>query len=329
VVRTVRKSLLKADSQLSYAIDCVLSKLKHFKLEGTISIFGTYRSGSTWLMEILESLPQSHSVFEPLNPKWYPRVQKIVPYTPFIPEGGSLEALHRYLLDVFSGNACMKSPHLTAIPNFLTAKTLIVKFVRANTMLPWIAKTFPLRGVYFIIRHPCATIASQLATGYYSKITLKQLLEEIKKVPELADNKELIARLSGINSEIERLAAVWAFENYVPLASEKPHPWYTVVYERLVASPHEELRSIFQHIREDVPKDALKRVRIPSRVARETYGRDYIGTPKQLVKWREKLSERQVRDILKVVSWFGLDFYDEKPEPDYGALLNWRSPFRT
>jgi hypothetical protein len=107
----------------------------------------------------------------------------------------------------------------------LKARTLIVKFVRANTMLPWIARTFPLRGIYFIIRHPCATIASQLATGYYSKITLKQLINEVKKVPELANDKELLMRLSGINSEIERLAAIWAFENYIPLSSERSYPW--------------------------------------------------------------------------------------------------------
>lgn len=51
-----------------------------------------------------------------------------------------------------------------------------------------------------------------------------------------------------------------------------------------------------------------------------THDPKYLGTTKQLVKWKKKLSERQVKDILKVVHWFGLDFYTEDPEPDYDAL---------
>jgi len=95
------------------------------------------------------------------------------------------------------------------------ASGLVVKFVRANTMLPWITNPFNLRVTYSIIRHPCATIASQLATRIFSRITVEQLLNEVNKIPELTENEELVGRLRGINSEIGRLAAIWAFENYI------------------------------------------------------------------------------------------------------------------
>lgn len=315
-----------AVSRINWILDIIPNKLHDFKMEDTVVISGTPRSGSTWLMEIIETLPEYKSVFEPFHPVWYPEFKGLgIPYDPYVPEPKMYPKLKEYLMKVFNGEVAGRLPHGSyfsweVIAKRFRASKLVVKFVRANTMLPWIARTFPLRGIYFIIRHPCATIASQLATGYYSKITLKQLINEVKKVPELANDKELLTRLSGINSEIERLAAIWAFENYIPLSSERPHPWYTVVYERLVVDPEEELKNIFQYIGEDVPEAALKRVRIPSKVTRKTYGKGYIGTPKQLIKWREKLTERQVKDILRVVSWFGIGFYTENPEPDYNEL---------
>jgi hypothetical protein len=41
---------------------------------------------------------------------------------------------------------------------------------------------------------------------------------------------------------------------------------------------------------------------------------------RQLPKWKRTLGEDQVHRILAVVDRFGLDFYDEDPEPDYRKL---------
>ncbi|NJE85498.1 sulfotransferase [Thermococcus sp. CX2] len=320
-------------SRTNYAIDLISARMHDFKIMETIVISGTPRSGSTWLMEILESLPDYKSVFEPFHPNWYPEFRKLgIHYDPYIPTPEDYPKLREYLGRVFTGKAYGMFPykHYLApgrVLKRLTANKLLVKFVRANTMLPWVANTFDLRAVYFIIRHPCATIASQLVTGYFSRITKEQFLDEVRKVSELAGSEWLMDKLSGISSQIELLAAIWAFENYIPLASERPYPWYTVIYERLITDPEEELDSIFGYINEDVPEGARKRLRTPSKVTRKTYGKTYIGTPKQLIKWREKLTERQIDAILEVVSWFGMDFYGNEPEPDYDALKNWRPPF--
>ena len=304
------------------SVDALASLLHDYRIGDTIAVFGSPRSGSTWLMELLESLPGYKSVFEPFHPVWYPEFGRNgFPHSPHIPDEEELIWLGDYLRRVFSGRVHAMFPYRRPVIRRLKAFRLVVKFVRANTILPWVAGNFQLRGLYFIIRHPCATIASQIATGYYSRITPDQLASELLKVDGL---EELAGRIARLDTEIGRLAAVWAFENYIPLASKKPYPWYTVVYERLVSEPEEELRRIFGYISEDVPDGAWKRVRKPSMVTRKSYGREYIGTPRQLLKWKDQLSERQVKEILEVVSWFGMDFYDERPEPDYDALLNWK-----
>ncbi|AFL95195.1 hypothetical protein CL1_0992 [Thermococcus cleftensis] len=305
-------------ARFNHSVDAFASLVHNYRMEDTIAIFGSPRSGSTWLMELLESIPGYKSVFEPFHPRWYPEFGRNgFPYTPYVPDETELAWLGDYLERVFSGRVHARFPYRRPVLPRLRASKLVVKFVRANTVLPWVAGNFELRGFYFIIRHPCATIASQIATGYYSRITPEQLANEVRKVEGL---EELAGRVARLNTEIGRLAAVWAFENYVPLSSERPFPWYTVVYERLIVNPAEELEAVFGHIGEGVPEGAWKKVKKPSMVTRKSYGKEYIGTPKQLLKWKDKLSERQVGEILEVVSWFGLDFYTAEPEPDYDAL---------
>lgn len=320
-------------SKVNYSMDLINAQIKDYKIQETILISGTRRSGTTWLMEILETIPSYRSIFEPFHPEWYPEFGRLgIPYDPYVPTQKDLPKLREYLYKVLTGRVGSQVPfrhyiRLAEVIRRFKSSKLIVKFVRANTMLPWIANEFDVRGVYFIIRHPCATIASQLSTGYFPRITIDQLITEVNRVPELAGDRELISHLRSITSEIERLAAIWAFENYIPLASQKPHPWYTVVYERLVLRPREELEKIFGHIHEEIPEGALMKFKTPSRVTSKTYGKDQIGTVKQLTKWRKKLSERQIKAILKVTNWFGLDFYTENPEPDYDTLMKWEPSF--
>jgi len=322
-------------SNANYAIDLITTHLHKFRIEDSIVISGSPRSGTTWLMELLKTLPDYKSIFEPLHlAGWYPEFQNIgLPYhDAYVPIGEDYSKLKEYLKNVFTGQVAGKLPFyqylkLRSIIRRFTASKLVVKFIKANTILPWIASTFNLRAVYYVLRHPCATVASQLATGVIPRTTKEQLLNEVNKIPELAESEELAKRLKSINSEIGRLAAIWAFQNYIPLASEKPYPWYTVVYERLVRNPEEELESIFGYIKESVPTTAWKLVESPSIVTNKSYGKNYIGTPKQLIKWRKKLSERQIREILEIALWFGLNFYNNDPEPDYDTLKNWKPQF--
>lgn len=84
------------------------------------------------------------------------------------------------------------------------------------------------------------------------------------------------------------------------------------------------LKKVFGYINEAVPEEVYERFKKPSIT---THDKSHLGTQKQLSKWKRKLSKSQIENILKVVHWFGLDFYTEAPEPDYDALKNWKPPF--
>lgn len=175
-----------------------------------ILVSGAPRSGTTWLYEILLALPRYRDVFEPLNPSWSPRWKKICyskfelcrilgpsfrPYLHIYEEREDIE-VWKYMSDVFRGKVfTVNAPPAIAalISRNYSAKTRmhefikmllntsgssLVKVVRGNRLLPWIVKRFELRGIYMIIRHPCATILSQLRTGYRCTQTFIKRVEE-------------------------------------------------------------------------------------------------------------------------------------------------------
>ena len=315
-------------------IDLLMLKLqKEPKLEDTIILSGAPRGGTTWLMEILETLSGYKSIFEPFHREWYPEVKLLnLPPRPYLPSHKEHKELKNYLQKVFTGQVPSPKYRITPAEIYrrFTATKVIVKFIRANRLLPWIVNNFQVRGTYFLIRHPCAVISSQLETGIRGYFTPKNIplkkevtLQEASQIPQIREDEWLMKKLRTIESQEEVLATIWSLDNYIPLSylSEYPDAWYTIVYEKLVTDFDNEIKKIFEYINEEVPEKAYEKFKRPSKT---TYDKSYLGTPRQLLKWKKKLSEHQVKNILKVVHWFGLDFYTENPEPDYSALRKWK-----
>jgi hypothetical protein len=315
-------------------------KSKKINIGDTILLVGTPRSGSTYAMRIFSALPGYASMFEPENPNWCPESFEVgfrsrTYLSPNVdwPEGED------YLRRAFIGKTAKLSVNYGQLVNILLSKIepknimyrllankLVVKSIGLNRLLPWIAKRFQLRGIYFIIRHPCAVVASQLKTGWcgyyltappYTNIfpTRQQVLEEASEIEGL--DQSLINRLKKIETQDEILAAVWCIDNYVPLSLPKPHPWSLVIYEKFVKERKEEITRLFNEIGvKNIPRSTFRKLNAPIMLKTST-GEIVEKADKQLSKWKESLSEKQIERILKIVSEFGLDFYTENIEQDY------------
>lgn len=316
---------------------------KKINIKDTIVIAGSPRSGTTWLLEILLSIPGYSYIFEPLNPIWFPesfevgfRSRTYLPSHSLWPEG------QEYLNKIFTGSLThipTKESQIVGslaeikpkiIMHQLLGNKLIVKSINFNRLLPWIAKKYPLKHIFLIIRHPCASVASQIRTGLagyrpnippYADIfpTIKDILDEAVKIPEV--DKSILNRLKKIETQEEILAAVWCLDNIVPLSSPKPYPWSIVFYEKLVKQGKKELPQIFKKIGEEhVSKSAYKALKTPSMATTEEKPINVTKPDKQLAKWKTILSVTQIERILRVVSNFGLDFYSENLEPEYTRI---------
>jgi len=328
------------NNAIKYGIDYISSR-RNYNIKDTIVISGPPRGGTTWLMELLDTLPGYRSIFEPLHFKRVPQLRQLnlrqpfgYPFRPYLSPTDEHPQLKEYLAKVFKGKVVNWlfdfSLHPRVIYKRISANKILVKCIRANRLLPWIDNNFELRAIYLMLRHPCAAISSRIKTwGYPPNVTLAKriTLDSIGRIEYFRDNRELKKKLENLGGAIEVLAAIWAIDTYIPLAYYKrnnPEKWHIVVYEKLVTSFEEEIKAIFSHIGEPIPREVKRMFSKPSRMS---YDKQFIGTSKQLLKWKKHLSQDQIKKILEVVGWFGINFYTENPEPDYNALKNWKPPF--
>ena len=99
-------------SNIRKLIDEIRKKgLKDKSIDDNILLFGTPRSGSTWLMEILRSVPGYSSVMEPLHIQWFPEIEElgIKPRT-YKEIGTNWKEGERYFARLFNGEVINKKP---------------------------------------------------------------------------------------------------------------------------------------------------------------------------------------------------------------------------
>ncbi|MCK4365943.1 MAG: sulfotransferase [Thermoplasmatales archaeon] len=317
-----------------YYIEKLVSRNKKIDIKDNILLVGSPRSGTTWLMEIFECIPEYSYVFEPLQSNWFPESIKAgFKGRIYLPPDLDWSEGKEFLKKIFNGQIVSRFPpylyDVKMTMNQYLNNKLIVKSVRLSRLLPWFEKRFQLRGIVFIIRHPCAVIASQIKTGFtgYQENfkpypnrhpTRKDIVDEASKIDILDSN--LIEKLKKIDTLEEILAAAWCLDNIVPLYQKNP-AWVTVFYEKLVNDGESELKSIFSRIEEEKSLEfAINILKKPSMLTKGDADKIVKSSELQLSKWKKALSDKQIERILKIVSDFGLDFYNSKIEPDYDNI---------
>jgi len=317
---------------LYYSFNQFIFRHKKINSKNTILILGAPRSGTTWLMEIICCIPNYTSVFEPLKPLWFPESIKygIIPGIYYSPNE-KWEEGKQYLSQIFNGQKTNCFPiqknNLKTIMQRLLANKIVVKSIRLNQMLPWINKNFNLRKILFIIRHPCAVIASQIKSrwcGYYNETfpyldsypSKEIIFNRVSKIDFL--NHDIREKIKQIKTLEEILAVAWCLDNYILLVNKRSIPWTVISYESLVKNFKNEIINLFKEIGEEkIPKIVYKLEKKPTFV---TFPKDFSkinNKPDQLSKWKKELTKTQIDNILNIVSYFGFNFYSENPEPDY------------
>lgn len=325
------RSEFEVNGFIHHFLNNFIFKHKKFKIDDTILIAGAPRSGTTWLMEILGYTPQYISLFEPLNPKWYPESRKIgFQNRIYFPPESKWSEGEQYLSRILSGYYVrVENLYMSSYERFihsLFANKLLVKSIRICRLLPWIYEHFNLRKIFFIIRHPCAVVASQLKTGYcgyhenqhpYNPIfpKIKNVINEISDFKHL--DPALISKLKNIETQEEILAAIWCFDNYYPLFHSNSPPWKIIKYEKMVMNGLTKLQNIYNEIGQTkLPKKAIQHLRIPSQLTPGILAPgneiDIVTkSEKQLSKWKNSLSDDQINKIMEIVEAFGFDIYKQ------------------
>ncbi|MBN1589448.1 MAG: sulfotransferase [Pirellulales bacterium] len=306
---------------LGFGLSTVSSCLRRgYHPDHTILTTSTPRSGSTWLMNLIETLPGSCPIFEPLHPGYRPQMEKIDDqyYPRLLPDEDAAE-FAAYLTQVFSGKTFTRwsSNHAT-FHSFLSAQRFVVKFVHANRCWGWMANHYANNKKIVLLRHPCAVVESMLRSpGRWQGWSREEVLGPLRLAFDDAFVSEISRRAPN---HVGMLAASWAADALLPICETTPESSLLISHEELVANPDGALTRLFAYLEEDVPAKARERYDVPSNTTNMKMKMANLKGVRRLESWKKRLDGEAAREILDVVRLFGIDFYDDSPEPDYRKM---------
>jgi len=299
-----------------------------------VIIAGSGRSGTTWIQDVLAQANDLRTVFEPLHPQGVARARGLA-YR-YVEAEEECPDLRHFFDDLLARRLSGLWPDYRIRPdrfNILThglkefalngrklarhrrkyraqqsRTSAVIKLIRANLMLPWIRRQYGV-PVLFVIRHPCAVIASRMKIGggdWNARRALEYYLADRRLI-------ELVQHRYGVNiTNTDRcreaiLAVIWCIENMLPVSWSADYGFEVISYEGLLASPEAEWKRLIDALGLPyLPDEGI--LRAPSQqVAPDLRNRE-IGRS-NVAKWRKELNAQQLEHIGAVLEEFGCTCY--------------------
>jgi hypothetical protein len=263
----------------------------------TVLLAGTARSGTTWLMELLNFDDHYRSLFEPLHPRLvadrgFRPIQYLQP--------GNLDpGYYQPLAAVLAGR--VRHSWTDKFNRKIWVRQRLIKCIHANLLLKWVKVNFPEVPIVLLLRHPCAVANSRLKLGLPAPID-----QFLAQEPLLADHLAPFAGLLQTASDpFERHILMWCVEHYVPLRQLGESERSLVFYEHLVSRPASELERLCAFVGRPYKPAMQSFVRRPSAV---TKSHSAVMTGQDLVEgWRQAIRPAQVMLAMDRLAAFGLD----------------------
>ena len=343
-MNTFKELVRRTSGAITYTIEKIWA-LSHPSPFSTVYMVGVPRSGTTWLMSILEEAGKFRVVFEPFNPRFYPTLRRYLRrhlkpiYRPYLYLYEDDKGTREYALRVLLGHVAglwYFSPKRMFYKNvrWLLSNRVLVKDIVTTRLLPWLAYWFKGTETWkvqylLLVRHPCAVIESQMRVGIGNplrvlplKVAKKALLRDAYRIRELAPIRDEVIRLvNSITKPVEFLAALWSIDYYVPLYYARRLPIRVAIYEELALHPATALRNLLESLGLGWNSQVLAReVSRRSSTSAEAVARAVAN----VYKWRERITKQDVASVINTVHGFGLTFYDDRIEPDYDSLKRWK-----
>ncbi|MEQ8469304.1 sulfotransferase [Coleofasciculus sp. E1-EBD-02] len=311
----------EAQSRIVYPIDWFTAS--KIDISKCLLINGFWRSGTTWLQEILSAATNSKTVFEPFAARAGYLYKAIPEIHPPQRERTFLDLLMPYQEHNFREGSHLKhivrKALLGLLPHRHTRRTIrpisyysrdrvVVKFVRASLCLKAIYNDFPCPIIH-LYRDPRAVISSikrkpGWGDGAFDKLSIAKQLLEINDGREkyFSKWKNEILELDKQNLTV-RLAVYWTLtEKYMLDSFHNQHNrFYVVNYEDMICEGSDYLKKILEQMKIPFNDLALEeKWKIPSSTA---YKRQNLKDIDRLYSWKSAINQLEqdaIMDIMKI-----------------------------
>lgn len=289
-----------------------------------ILICGEPRGGTTWVAECFygqNTLMLWEPLFQPsLQQCGYTKFGKQLGWIPYIPQHENWPEAEQFFKKLLTGQAlCYNTVYGYAnVHGNFSAPQLLIKFCRANMLLPWLVDRFAVTPIY-LVRHPLAVISSQFRHEAFG--TMGENSNIFRHTPaKYADiYQKFSTQISAIKTREEMFANWWAISNTTPLNhTYNNKKWITVSYESLLLRPEYELARLSKRLNQSFDPQILERMKKPSATTKS--GSGILTGGNQLLNWKKYLTNEQAEKIMQIVNSYGIDAYSLNPEPDYAKL---------
>jgi len=276
-------------------------QFKNFNPEESKLIISDPRSGGTWLAELLNCIPHSLLIDEPLNLTNNRALEKLnFSWRQYIPENTDWNEAKTYFQHLFSGK---KIDHKYSKLNFssLKAKSLIFKFIRAKGLLPFILKNFEFKyRPIVLLRNPYAIMAS-LKNHHAFNYKFREFEIPDSRYMDFLEND--LAFLKSLKTNEEQQLAWWCINNSI-LKESSSKDWILLNYEDLITNFTESMKLIFSNWSLPIP-DSLwqNQFRVSS-----SSNKTEITTDNQLNGWKHQLSKEEIDRYKLVLNYFEIDY---------------------
>lgn len=277
---------------------------------------GFWRSGTTWLQQIIARGTGAKTTFEPFNQRFpdYRRSSHAIhglksragkeAFFPFFDRAENFTKAQPYLETAFRGFVNGNFA-LTARDSWRDAyrRKLVVKFVRASLSLKAIHTQFEV-PILHVRRHPCAVVASLEDKRNdwpwnFDEVSVEDLLltPADGRAALFEEHRDVIARCDK-QGQIAKVAAYWALTEKYADAALAGEPWARIVrYEDLVGDPV----SGFAEIKEFLgcsdwnTPDYFANSRLTDK------NRTSVPAQRRKDDWRNRLSSAEIDTTLNIV----------------------------
>jgi hypothetical protein len=264
-----------------------------------IFVAGTARSGTTWLGDVIASQMPCRIMFEPFNPDLVPEYSDFN-YFQYIHPDSENPDFYTFAQKIFTGK--IRNRWIDHQNERIFSEYRLIKEIRANLVLKWLYDHFPEISMIFLIRHPCAVVASRMELGWATENDIRPFTSQPDLIQDhLGPYMDLIKTVKTIE---EKHAIIWSVSNLVPLRQFRPNELKIVYYENLCVQPQTEMISIFHSIGQKPVEPVINKIDRPSQTARVTSA--IVNGTDKITAWEKKLSPLQIENILQIVDKFNL-----------------------
>ena len=294
---------------------CSLNRLLG-RYQEKLFVLGEGRSGTTWLMNLLNFDQRYRVLFEPFQTECF---AKAVPYKseyPF-PDSKHTTAVSEHISRVMRGEFISDKVSI-GFPKALF-RGLLIKDVSAHLIIDPICSAAPDMQRIMLLRHPFAVAHSKSKAFTWPTVPNTFLSQHNSLRATLQPQRELIEKVEREGNELLKQILLWCMAYHIAFSARSSGGFVVAFYEHMVTDPDSEIPRVFTELNM-AGRFLQNRTLIEDQYRKKshvTQAEDAIDHSRRgKSKWREEWSSKTIDTGLSILEAFGMDVvYDDSYYP--------------